>query len=219
MLVLDPARAWRTVLGACVVVTLATGCGASAPGHDATSDALVAGPTAEPPEGAAALGAGGAAAAEDPDAPASYKPVVRPGKGPPSRWASAGRLAAGAPVRYPDGVAVTVERVARVVEQGEGTGAFPGRPLTAVTLSLTNGSAAPLDLSQVVVTTAYGQRPKLATPVYSEQAQDFTGTVAPGAAARATYVFAIPPGQAAKVSTWVDFDAVHAAAAFHGPVQ
>lgn len=213
MLVLHLRRARRELAGVCLVAALTAGCASTA----AAPDALVGEPGAAAP--APADAAQVAAPPADPEAPTTYRPVVRPGKAAASVHAAAARLAAGTPVRYPDGVAVTVERVARSVEQGQGTGAFPGRPLTAITLRLTNGSARPVDLSQVVVTTTYGQRPRIATPVYeTAQAQDFAGAVAPGASTSATYVFSIPPGQAKKVSTWVDFDAVHGAASFSAEV-
>lgn len=212
MLVLHPRWAPRQIAAACLVVAVTAGCASTA----AAPDALVAEPGAAAP---APADAPVAAPPADPEAPATYRPVVRPGKKAASVHAAAARLAAGTAARYPDGVTVTVERVAKSVEQGQGSGVFPGRPLTAVTLRLANGSALPVDLSQVVVTTTYGQRPRIATPVYeTAEAQDFAGVVQPGADTTATYVFSIPPGQAKKVSTWVDFDAVHGAASFAGEV-
>ena len=216
MLVLDARSASRALCGVAVLAVLTAGCAAADPSAGAAGapDALVADTGAAAPAAAA-----DAAPPADPDAPPTYRPVKRPGKGAPSVKGGPGTLAAaGAPVRYPDGVSVAVERIARATEQGEGTGAFPGRPLTAVTFRLTNGSASAVDLSQVVVTTAYGVKPKLAAPVYTEAAQDFTGEVAPGGTTQATYVFALPPGQAKKVAAWVDFDAVHTAASFTGDV-
>ena len=215
MLVPGPRAVLRTLTSASVVIALSAGCAATGSGganRAAAPDSLV---EAAPPQDAAA------AAPVDPAAPTTYQPVVRPGKATrPTLAAATGRLAPGARVRYADGVSVTVERITRTVEQGSGAGAFPGRPLTALVLAMTNGSPQPLDLSQVVVTTTYDERPHTATPVYSTaDATDFTGTLAPGGTARATYVFAIPPGQAKKVSTWVDVDSTHAAANFTGAVQ
>lgn len=161
---------------------------------------------------------GGVAAPADPAAPAVVKQVLRPGKpGRAKTSANRGGFTMTTPATFPDGVAVRVVKVTKSVEQGVGPGVFKGRPHTALTLSLTNGSPVPLDVAQVVVTTTYGSPPLVASPVYEDpNAADFTGTVAPGAVATATYVFAIPPAQARSAVTTVDFDNDHAAATFTG---
>lgn len=161
---------------------------------------------------------GGAAAPVDPAAPPTYQPVARHGQRPQARaTANRGGFAPTAPVKYPDGVSVVVTKIARGTEQGQGPGVFKGRPHTAFTLTLTNGTARPLDLTQVVVTTTYGTPPEVAAPVYEDPAAaDFSGTVAPGGTATATYVFAVPPAQARTAVTTVDFDDTHAAATFTG---
>lgn len=215
-MVLEMRRILRTVAGVSVLVVLTGGCaaaGAEAEGGAArASDALVG-------AGGGAVGAPGAAdQSTDPEAPAAYRPVVRSGKpARPSVAGAPGRFSAAAPVRYPDGVSVVVDRVARKVEQGAGVGAFPGRRQTLLEMTIRNGSAQALDLTQVVVTTTYGARPRVASPVYDGAAvSDFTGTVPPGGTATATYAFAIPPGQAKTAVTRVDFDGTHAAATFTG---
>lgn len=194
---------------------LTAGCGGIAADR-ATSDTLTAGAGSDAP--APADGPSAESLSLDPPAPATYRPVVRDGKQPrPAVVAPAGRFSADAPAAYPDGVVVRVERVSRSVERGEGPGTFPGRPQTAFHVVLENRSGQAVDLSQTVVTTTYGVRPRIASPVYSHpEAQDFSGVVLPGAAAQATYVFAIPPGQARTVRTVVDFDAVHAPATITG---
>ncbi len=212
MVVLHPRTGLRTAAGACALVLL-SGC-AAASNADRTSDAVVdAGASAvEAPE----QGPDGHYA--DPEAPETYRPVARSGQpGKPTVNAAAGRFSSSAPVRYPDGISVTVDSVTRRIEQGSGPGVFPGRRQTAITLTITNGTARPLDLTQVVVTTTYGVRPRVAAPVYDHpSAADFAAVVPAGGAATATYVFAIPPGQAKNAVTRVDFDAVHAAATFTG---
>jgi hypothetical protein len=196
------------------LAVLTAGCGSTPSDADGTrTDTLAA---AAGSEDSPAAGAGSPAL--DPLAPTTYRPVVRDGKqARPNVVARGGRFSADAPVIYPDGIVVRVDRVSRSVEQGEGVGVFPGRPLTAFHVTFENGSAGAVDLSQTVVTTTYGVRPRVASPVYTHpEAQDFSGTVAPGATAQATYVFAVPPGQARTVRTMVDFDAAHAAATLTG---
>lgn len=171
------------------------------------------------PAGAAADAVGGGVAAPvDPAAPPTYRPVLRHGGRALARAAgNRGGFVPTAPVKYPDGVTVTVAKVARGVEQGQGPGVFHGRGHTALTVTLTNGSAQPIDLTQVVVTTTYGTPAQVAAPVYEDPAaQDFTGTVAPGATATATYEFAVPPAQARSAVTTVDFDDAHAPATLTG---
>lgn len=175
------------------------------------------------PAGSAAAAAddvaAGPAAPVDPVAPAAAVPVTRNGKRAARTVAAPNRgaFAPTAPVTFPDGVSLSVDKVARAVQQGRGPGEFHGRPYTVLTLTLTNGTAAPIDLSQVVVTTTYGTPPLVASPIYEDgSSADFAGTVAPGARATATYAFAIPPAQARSAVTTVDFDDVHAAATFTG---
>ena len=141
-------------------------------------------------------------------------------KGPrrsPTVSANEGRFSAASPAKFADGVTLSVDSIANGVQEGQGPGIFHGLPHTAITLTLTNNSPSAIDLTQVVVTTTYGARPRVAAPVYEHPAAaDFTGVVPAGGTATATYVFAIPPGQARTAVTHVDFDAVHAAATFTG---
>lgn len=158
----------------------------------------------------------------DPAAPLRYRPVVRNGKVPQPRVeARKGGFSTAAPVTYPDGVSLTVERVGAGVEQGHGPDAFPGRLHTTISISIHNRSARAINLNQVVVTTMYGAAPaRVAAPVYVDQpAEDFSGTIQPGGSASATYAFAIPAGQAGNVVTMVDFDDVHVAAEFVGSAR
>ena len=207
-----PRALLRTVAGTPVVMALSAGCAATGGADTAVAADSFAVGAASPQQARAA-------SPVDPEAPGTCQPVVRPGKATrPTLAAATGRLAAGTRVRYPDAVSVGVDRITSTVEKASGAGAFPGRPLTALALTMTNGSSHVLDLSQVVVTTAYGERPRTAAPVYgAADATDFAGTLTPRGTARATYVFAIPPGQA-KVSVRVDFDGDHAAATFTGAV-
>jgi hypothetical protein len=122
-----------------------------------------------------------------------------------------------APAKFPDGVTLSITKASPGTEQAEGPGSFRGRHYTAFALALTNGSQQPIDLTGVVVTTTYGSPPRIASPVYDDAAAaDFSGTVAPGGTASATYEFALPPGQAKNATMTVDFDEAHAPATFTG---
>jgi hypothetical protein len=154
----------------------------------------------------------------DPLAPVSYEPVVRKGRKPhPAFQAKAGRFAKSAPVQYSDGVSLTVDHIAHGVEKAVGPGGFPGRARTALSMTIHNGSTHALDLNAVVVTTMYGSPARIAAPVYDDSSSsDFSGKLAAGRSASATYEFAIPSGRGARVVTMVDFDDVHLAARFSG---
>jgi hypothetical protein len=144
--------------------------------------------------------------------------VTRNGKPPdPAIKAGSGGFSKAAPVKYPDGVRLVVDRVNHGAEQGQGPGAFSGRPYTAFTLTLHNGSPRTIDLTQVVVTATYGSPARLASPVYEDaSARDFSVRVQPNGSASAMYAFAIPPKQLGKVGITVDFDNMHVAAKFGG---
>ncbi len=195
--------------------------------------ALLASACASP--GSAAVGAASAAAAADaaqsvtseaakpldPIVPSTYLPVRRNGsKTQPHVKGMKGGFSKAAPVKYSDGVSLSIVRMTARVEKGKGPGVFPGRRYTAISLSLTNGSSRVIDLNQVVVTTTYGSPARLAAPVYEDsEAKDFSGTVKPGASATASYMFAIPTNQKASVTTMVDFDNQHFAATFTGAAR
>jgi len=156
----------------------------------------------------------------DPLAPAAPVPVMRNGKKSyPTIKGSVGKLLLSVPARYPDGVTVSVDRVAAKVENGKGPGVFPSRPYLALSLAIANGSTSTIDLNQVVVTIGYGSPTRLAAPVYEDPAaNDFSGRVAPGAARTATYLFAVPVAKRADVVATVDFDNWHIPAMFRGGI-
>jgi hypothetical protein len=154
-------------------------------------------------------------------APRAYVPVIRHGTK-SSQWIRphAGKFSPTAPATYPDGVTLTVKRVKHGVETDVGPGAFPGRPYTALFLSLRNRSAHPINVNQVVVTASYGSPARIASPVYEGgAARDFAGTVKRGGSTSATYVFAIPPGSGTHVVVLVDFDNTHVSARFTGAMR
>ena len=95
-----------------------------------------------------------------------------------------------------------------------------GREYVRFTVKLTNSSAKPINLNQVVVTTTYGASSQLAAPVYTEGAgtYDFSGSVKPGASTTAIYAFAVPTKQLGRVTMVVDFDGLHTSATYRGAV-
>lgn len=125
-----------------------------------------------------------------------------------------------APVVYPDGVTLTITKADKGVEKGHGAGVMAGREYVRFTVKLTNSSAKPINLNQVVVTTTYGASSQLAAPVYTEGAgtYDFSGSVKPGASTTAIYAFAVPTKQLGRVTMVVDFDGLHTSATYRGAV-
>jgi hypothetical protein len=217
------SRAACAALGIVLLSALTAACGAGgdtgavATTTPSTSESLQA-PQAQQPAaaqpGAAAPQAGTAATKQDRLAPSSYRPVVRKGKAArPTVTPTTRNVGTARSVAYRDGVSVKLTKVSQSVEKGQGPGVFPGRPHTALTLTVVNRSSRALDLNQVVVTALYGSPARLASPVYEDAAaRDFTGTVKPGASATAVYVFSVPTTATRSVVAIVDFDAVHVAA-------
>lgn len=197
-----------------VIVALCSACVAPGPVAVPAADPTVtvapgAGPTGRPvPQ-------------SDPTAPASYRPVKRQGRqGPPTYRGGNARFTKKDAVRYADGTLVRIVETRQHVEQGQGPGSFSGRPYTTLAVSVTNGSAKSIDLSQVVVTSQYGSPARLAAPVYENASvTDFSGPLQPGSAATAVYAFAIPTGDTKRVETIVDLDSEHAPAHFSGAVS
>jgi hypothetical protein len=189
-----------------------TACGGPSPVVDVVSPQAsgTAAPAADPPAAVVRPA--------DPLAPSAYRPVVRAGRTPRAAVRPmSGNAGTGRSVRYADGVTVRLDRITRTVETGRGPGVFPGRPHTALSLTLVNRSPQAVDLGEVVVTTLYGVPARLAAPVYEDPAaRDFSGRLPPGRSATATYVFAVPTDAAGTVVVIVDFDGRHVAARLAG---
>ena len=118
-----------------------------------------------------------------------------------------------------EGVSLAITKVEQGTVTEQGPGAFTGDPKTLFTVALTNGSKQAITLDQVVVTARYGSPARVARPTYGSGAKDFSGTVKPGKTATATYSFSVPTSQLKNVTMAVDFDGLHAAATFRGPVK
>lgn len=121
------------------------------------------------------------------------------------------------PVTYSDGVTVTITDATFAKETSKGPGSFAGRDYVRLTLTISNGSGDPIDLSTTVVTLLDKSGTAIAH-VYANEAkvQDFSGTLKPSQAATAHYAFALPAKGRSAVTVVVDFDAKHASAVFRG---
>ena len=194
-------RLAATVAGLALVATSLSGCGgtgqasAATPGTSSTSTST---PTETPDTETTPT-------TMSPPLPQSVKSVAKvqrvgqPNK--PSVVAPGAKF--NAPVTYPDGVTLVITKAEKGIETGHGPGVMAGRQYVRFTVKLTNGSAKPVNLDQVVVTTTYGASSQLAAPVYTQSAgtYDFTGTIKPGASTTALYAFAVPVKQLAG-SPW-----------------
>jgi len=145
--------------------------------------------------------------------------VLRPGQ-PDKPTVTADSVSFSAPAKYGDNTVLTITKASKQVETGNGPGVFAGREFVKFDLELVNGSGQPINLNSVVVTTFYGGTKQLAAPVYTPSAQtaDFSGDLAPGAKATASYGFAVPVSELGNVTMVVDFDGVHSSATFTGAV-
>lgn len=159
----------------------------------------------------------------DPKAPSKVQPVGRTGSGSSSgkRVKATSVSSFDAAVKWKDGIRLQVVGVEQGVTNGVGAGSSQGAPMTSFELKLTNSSTKPVELSAVVLTAVYGGKSKLvAQPVYAQAgASDFSGTVAPGKSATATYVYTIPTKQLGAVSLFVDLDGRHAIGSFTGSAR
>src|SRR6478609_9742886 len=158
-------RGSRAFLGATLVLGLFCAACAS---PTVTAGVPAGNPTASTPEAA--------------KAPPSAGPVIRNQTKPhPTVRAGQGGFSKAKPAQYADGVSVTVVPIKHGVEKGPGPGVFAGRANTTFSISLTNRSPRPIDVTQVVVTTTYGSPARQASPVYEDQAvSDFAGIVRSG---------------------------------------
>ena len=206
---------------ATMTVALVLACSACALPDPNSAGAVSAAAAAQPDPPQPGDPAAAAAKPVDPIAPSSIPPVTRGDKQNRSRVkGAAGAFSAADPAKYSDGVALTVEGTRTGSESENGPGQFPGRSYTALSLTLDNRSAQPIDLNQVVVTATYGAPARIASPVYDDtSAQDFSGTVDAGGSSTATYLFAIPNEKKSNVVVTVDFDDTHLAATFSGGLK
>jgi hypothetical protein len=194
------------------------GAAAASPVPSRSTSSSAASPSALPSESPSPSPTGGGPVPTP--GPAVVPKVIRPGQ-PSKPTISAPPAAFKAAVTYPDGIKVKVAKVVPGVETGHGAGVFAGRQFAVFTVTIHNGTARPMDLQQVVLTSTYGPRNLVAERVYAQDAgaADFGGSLAPGADATARYAFAVPTSQLGDVRLIADFDGVHTSAEFTGDAR
>jgi len=103
-------------------------------------------------------------------------------------------------VKTPSGLTANVVSVESYNATAKRAGEVSG-PAVKVTLRLTNGTGGAFALSTATVNAYYGSSATPAAPVAGDGAsKPFTGSLQPGAAATAVYVFSVPADDAAAVT-------------------
>ena len=191
------------------LVLTTTACSAPLPEGASAPAAIPAAPASSAPVST------GEAVSEAPTA--SPAPVAKVGRGGGTATVSAAASAPDAPEVYADGVTLQITDVSYATETSQGPGAATGREFARLTVELTNGSTAPIDVSTSVVTVLDAEGNRL-TPVYTPEsgARDFSGTVDPRQMTTAVYAVAAPTDHSAPLTIVVDFDALHTSAVFRG---
>lgn len=191
--------------------------GAAAPQASSTP---AAGAVTSPTAPSATPGASTAPSAVTTPRPQAVPTLVeRPGAPPPAQRLAAPAVAFDQPAAYPDGLSVRVRSTTSSVTTATGAGATADQPITTLVLEVSNSTSAPVDLTGVVVTAAYGPDASPADPVYGGQEQDVTGVLAIGSRAEGTYSFAIPPQARRDVTLRMDLDGRHLPAVWRGAVS
>jgi hypothetical protein len=127
-------------------------------------------------------------------------------------------VALSAPTSYGDGLSARVAGIRSFTARGEGVGEFSG-PALAITVELRNTSAVPVSLATTSVAAYGGARGARTTALTDGATAPFSGTLAPGATARATYTFAVPTDQRDVVTVTVGVSPATGTAVFSGPVS
>lgn len=213
-------RLAAALAGLALAASSLSGCGGSGPASAATSGTATSSSSSSTPTGTPSTETTPTTVAPPlPQPVRSVAKVKRVGQ-PDTPSVSAPPAKFTAKVAYPDGVSLVISKAEKAVETGHGPGVMAGREYVRFTVRLTNGSAAPVNLNQVVVTTTYGPTSQLAAPVYTESAgtYDFAGSVKPGASTTGIYGFAVPVDQLGQVTMVVDFDGLHTSATYRGAV-
>lgn len=147
----------------------------------------------------------------------SYKAVKRAGA--PTKRVSAGNGTFKTPVRYTDGLAVSIDKVGAVKVSGEGPGNLATQQAVRLTITVDNKSKKTVDLRRVVLQLTYGSPARIAAPVYDSATQDFGTELRPGKSASAVYSFAVPTSGRGTLTLHLDLDGTHAVGVFHGSVR
>ena len=117
-----------------------------------------------------------------------------------------------------DGQTVSLSAIEAVQGVAQGPGNVNG-PAVRVTVQLTNGSTADLDLDGVSVNLTHGADLTPGSPLEDASQDLFSGTVAPGATATGVYVFSVPAGALDRVDVTVGVAPGASYAVFSGPVS
>jgi hypothetical protein len=118
---------------------------------------------------------------------------------------------------YGNGVTVALADMRSVTAHGYGVGEISG-PALAVTVRITNSSSAPVSLADTAVNLYRGAQGVRAARLSDGATAPFSGSLAAGASAEATYVFSVPQDQRDVVTVTVGTSASTGTAVFSGPV-
>jgi len=123
---------------------------------------------------------------------------------------------------YPDGVAVEVTRIkhAKLSESGVGDkGQVAGDPIQVLSIRVTNGSKAAVQVDAASGTMTYGPDGDEASTVFDTGINGMSGKVLPGKAKTGTYGFAVPAKYQGDAVLEFSFDFDHGSAIFTGSIK
>lgn len=118
------------------------------------------------------------------------------------------------PVEFDSGVTVSIVSATAGTVTAETPGEVSG-PAVIVLVHADNDSAEPLSLESAVVTVTASDG-AYAVPSFSEPFAPFSGEIAPGASADATYVFLLDPAEGREIEVSVNYAAGAPIAIFKG---
>ena len=107
-----------------------------------------------------------------------------------------------------------------LIEAVQGTAELPGEvggPSLRVTVEVTNGTDAALDLTGAVVNLYYGADDAPALPLGQPGVQPFPSSAAAGAVASGTYVFNVPVDERGNITVELDLSVDSSTILFRGP--
>jgi hypothetical protein len=204
--------AWLGLLALAVVAAVVAGLIAVLGPADADDDAAAGGtPPPTSPSTSAAAGA-----PEQPPATASAPPAVASqveGVPPALEPVGLGDAVVAAP-----GITAEVSSVSALQASATGPGNVAG-PALAVTVRITNGSDAPVELDELEVSLSYTAEEWSASPVNDGAVSPLRGMLAAGRTAEGTYVFSVPSDQRDVVTVTVGLAAGAPLLVFTGPAD
>jgi hypothetical protein len=195
---------------ALIVTVLAVGAiGLSGCGHSASTSPAAA--TSSSPSVGPTAAAGGTADPA-PTATSSHGATTVS----PAPIHSAARASFHAPVRYSNGLSVSVAHISEHKDTQTGPGASTGRPVTTFLLRFSNSTHTSIDLRSVVVNASYGPAHTVALAIYDSNAQNFHNVLRKGHTASAAYSFSFPAADSRDVELTVNFRPGYSTAIFVG---